>query len=409
MGQLNRFFCGLLCATVMAAVGGSAVHASTPAPAVTGGFSVFPVAAATAPVQLLTGTDGRLWFVTAQSQLGLISSTGQITLLPVTVPHGTGTATLVGAGPEGVWAYGNTTGTTPSCTVSLTTTGGVVTQQTQSHPAASLCYGGARDASGNGWFSIHGAQTGSGVSRMVRLSQVGQPTTVLPDRAGARPGAVALGSDGAIWALEFNNHSYGRYTATAPATTVAIGGSETPPYPGSIFFGVNPRQLLPRADGTFWLLGFNVILSDPGKWSVRYLFDGRDVGATTPDGALWSVFSDRTGPPAERLARMDVTGRFDRSATLASGDIGRADDGDRSDRGDARRLDLDRDQRRHQYVRAAVSAHRAHPRVDLDRCRWRRPLVNPRQLAGQHPAGVRRRGGDADRVDVDRRFGWTHF
>jgi autotransporter-associated beta strand protein len=320
--QLDRLFCGLLCASVMAAVGGTPARASTPAPAVTGGFSVFPVATATAPVQLLVGTDGRQWFVTAQSQLGLISSTGQITLLPLTLPHGNVTAALVGAGPEGVWAYGNTTGTTPSCTVSLTNTGGVITQRTLTHPAASLCYGGARDASGNGWFSIHGAQTGSGVSRMVRLSQTGQVTTILPDRAGARPGAVALGSDGAIWALEFDNHSYGRYTATAPATTVSIGGSETPPYPGSIFFGVNPHQLLPRADGTFWLLGYNVILSDPGKWLVRYLFEGHEFGATTPDGALWSVFSDRAGPPAERMVRMDVTGRFDRSATLPAGTTG---------------------------------------------------------------------------------------
>ena len=322
MRQLDRLFCGLLGATVIAAVGGAPVHASTPTPAVTGGFSVFPVATATAPVQLLVGTDGRLWFVTAQSQLGLISSTGQIALLPVTLPHGNVTAALVGAGPEGVWAYGDTTGTTPSCTVSLTNTGGVITQRTLTHPAASLCYGGARDASGNGWFSVHGAPTGSGVSRMVLLSQTGQVTTILPDRAGARPGAVVLGSDGAIWALEFDNHSYGRYTSTAPATTVSIGGSETPPYPGSIFFGVNPRQLLPRADGTFWLLGGNVILSDPGKWSVRYLFEGRELGATTPDGALWSVFSDRTGPPAERMVRMDVTGRIDRSVTLPAGTTG---------------------------------------------------------------------------------------
>lgn len=320
MGKLDRLFCGLLCAGVIAAmVGGPAVRASTLGPNATGGFSVFPVATATAPVQLLAGTDGRLWFVSAQSQLGLISSTGQITLLPVTLPHGNGIAALVGAGPEGVWAYGDTTGTTPTCTISLTNTSGVVTQQTLTHPAASLCYGGARDASGHGWFSIHGAQNGVGVSRMVRLSQAGLVTTILPDRAGARPGAVALGSDGAIWALEFDNHSYGRYTATAPATSVSIGGSETPPYPGSIFFGVIPHQILPRADGTFWLLGFNVILSDPGLWSVRYLFEGHEFGATTPDGALWSVFSDRTGPPAQRMVRMDVTGRFDRSATLPAG------------------------------------------------------------------------------------------
>ena len=73
---------------------------------------------------------------------------------------------------------------------------------------------------------------------------------------------VALGGDGAIWALEFNGHSFGRYTATAPATTVPTSGSETPPYPGSIFFGVYPRQLLARSDGTFWVYGGNVGLSN---------------------------------------------------------------------------------------------------------------------------------------------------
>jgi hypothetical protein len=143
----------------------------------------------------------------------------------------------------------------------------------------------------------------------------------VPDTAGARPTAVALGSDGAIWVLEFNEHLFGRYASDGTSTSVGVGGSVPPPYPGTPHWGLVPGQLFARADGTFWLAQGGccqaVALSFPGNWVVRYLLPFQEsVAGMSPDGALWTVNYDRGGFPTQRLVRTAVNGQLDRSAAL---------------------------------------------------------------------------------------------
>lgn len=285
--------------------------------AIGGQFSIFTIASANAPVQLLAGSNGDVWFVTAASRLGHITASGQITLLAATLPHGSAPASLVAADADGVWAFGNPTG---GCTTSLVRPGGHVVQRTLNFPVTPVCKGGAVDRSGNLWVSVQGGSFPSGVSRMVEVSPSGVVTHFMTDRLGARPTAVALGGDGAIWALEFNEHAFGRYTQTPPATGFSIRGPVKPPYQGTPFWGLVPHQLFARSDGTFWLVQGGccnaIALSSPGQWAVRYLLPFQiSVGGMSPDGSMWTVNFDRSGT-GSRLMRTAVNGALDRSSVL---------------------------------------------------------------------------------------------
>ncbi len=313
---------------VAVVIAGLAVVASTvgasasPAAAIHGTFSVYSVPNATAPVQMIPGTAGDVWFVTSASQLGHIAPTGAITVLPVTVPHGTVPATLVAADADGIWAYGDTSDGA-QCIVSLVRSSGHVMQRTLHHPSG-VCHGGALDRAGNVWVSAGAGSQGAYETcpcRVTEVSPAGAVTVHVPDTPGARPTAVALGSDGAIWVLEFNEHSFGRYAPDGSSTDVPLGGSVTPPYPGTPYWGLVPHQLFARPDGTFWLVQggccMAVVLSSPGKWVLRYLLPYQvSVGGMAPDGALWTVNFDRNGYPAQRLIRTSVDGHLDRSAAL---------------------------------------------------------------------------------------------
>jgi hypothetical protein len=194
-------------------------------------------------------------------------------------------------------------------------------QRTLNYPVGPLCYGGALDRSGNLWVSVQGRQPGQTiVSRMTEVSPIGVVTQFKTDRDGARPTAVSLGSDGAIWALEFNTSELGRYTETPPATSFTVGGGVKPPYKGTPYWGLYPHQLFGRSDGTFWLVQGGccnaVALSSPGRWVVRYLLPFQTtVGSMSPDGSMWTVNFDRDFQ-TQRFMRTAVDGALDRSAAL---------------------------------------------------------------------------------------------
>jgi len=229
---------------------------------------------------------------------------------------------LVAADADGVWAYGDTSDGEQRI-VSLIRPGGHVMQRTLGHPTG-VCHGGAVDRSGNLWVSAGGPEGSYETCpcRLVEVSPSGALTVHLPDTSGARPTAVALGTDGAIWVLEFNEHLYGRYAADGSSTSVGLGGDVPPPYPGTPHWGLVPSQLLARPDGTFWLAQGSrccnaVALSSPGNWVVRYLLPFQaSVAAMSPDSALWTVNYDRGGLPTQRLVRTAVNGQLERSAAL---------------------------------------------------------------------------------------------
>jgi hypothetical protein len=324
VGNISR--CGVLSVAIVGL--GFAAPVSARAAAnrpITGGYTVTSIAAGTVPVQMITGVNGTIWFVTATSQLGTIAPDGVATLTSVTLPEGSGfsgsmAADLVSAGPEGEWAISNGASPSGGCVVSLAEPDGHVLQRVPNHPTNPECGGGARDADGNLWVSLHGG----GSSGLAEVTPSGVITVTQAPLTNPPP-YVALGNDGALWTYEradANNGdlAYGHFVPGGSVTTIPVFGPDTPPVPGSVFgLHVRPARdvLLPRPDGTFWAVtdDDNVGLSSPGHWFVEFLFKGFTDQVETPDGNLWSV-----GPAdqdnLERIQRIDAAGVVDRGAEL---------------------------------------------------------------------------------------------
>jgi len=273
---------------------------------ITGGFTLTAVSGNAVPTQLVTGTNGTVWFLNAKSQLGTISSSGQATLTGVTFPSG---ATLVSAGPEGEWAFANAGLYTGPCTVALAEPGGHVLERVPGHPPDAYCDGGARDNDGDLWVTLNG----HGSNGLAEIT----PAGVITVTYAVVVGSVALGSDGAMWTF-VRGYQFGRFVPGQPPTLSKIFADGTPPVTGSPYGGVRyfRSALLARPDGTFWLAsGEATVISSPGNWYDRFDFSGYSVDAVTPDGALWSV---GLGPSdtVQRVQRLDNWGVIDRSASL---------------------------------------------------------------------------------------------
>jgi streptogramin lyase len=346
MHSLSSRSRAVVCGTAAALVSVSAVTGSSLTAAaqtntgVQGSTSVFAVPGTFHIQQLSVGSDGKLWFVTPQSQLGTISSSGQAALTGVVLPHGNVPAVVAGAGPEGVWSYGqNDTAiySKGTCALDLVTSDNVVHPVTLPSVAAqSFCGGAAADGSGNLWVSLSnqcGSRTcGQRVSFVVEITPALVVTLFPPAAPGVRAGPVALASDGAIWALGgYPHQQLGRYTPSGSSTGIQIATGEL-------------TGMLARPDGTFW--GWRPILcigqttefclrvsrfSAGGATSSTYLFpvginlNGPDQLGVSSDGSLWRAGNERTEP--DRFFRMAANGTIDRSAAFptAGGSVLRDD------------------------------------------------------------------------------------
>ena len=91
--------CGTAAALVsVSAVTGSSLTATAQTnTGIQGSFSVFAVPGTFHIQQLSVGSDGTLWFVTPQSQLGTISSSGQAALTGVVLPSVVPSAAVTGS------------------------------------------------------------------------------------------------------------------------------------------------------------------------------------------------------------------------------------------------------------------------------------------------------------------------
>jgi len=275
---------------------------------ITGGFTLMQISPGAVPTQLVSSTSGAVWFLTANSRLGTVSTSGQATLTGVTFPSG---ARLISAGPEGEWAYANPGIDQGPCVVALAEPDGHVLERTPGHPASAYCDGGARDAAGDLWVTLNG----HGSNGMAEIT----PSGVIRVTYAVVIGSVALGSDGAMWTF-VRGYQFGRFVPGQPPTLSKIFADGTPPVTGSPYGGVRyfRSTLLARPDGTFWLADSPAtVLSSPGNWYVRFDFPSgaASVSAVTPDGALWSVGYGE-GDTTQRVQRLDAWGVVDRSATL---------------------------------------------------------------------------------------------
>jgi hypothetical protein len=274
---------------------------------ITGGFTVTQISSSAVPTKLVTGSNGSVWFLTASSQLGTVSSDGQTNLTGVTFPSD---ATLVSAGPEGEWAFANAGFFQGPCTVELAEPDGHVLVRIPGHPPNAYCDGGARDNAGDLWVTL----IGHGSNGMAEIT----PTGVITVTYAVVVGDVALGSDGAMWTF-VRGFQFGRFVAGEPPALSFIFGHGTPPITGSAYGGLRyfRSALLARPDGTFWLSDFRAaVLSSPGNWYVSFDFGSRLSGsAVTRDGALW-VVGLSAGDTSDRMERLDAWGVVDRSAEL---------------------------------------------------------------------------------------------
>lgn len=324
-------------ASVSAVTGGSLTAAAQANAAIPGSLSVFAVSGTFHFQQLSVGSDGKLWFVTPQSQLGTISTTGQAALTGVVLPHGNIPAVVAGAGPEGVWSFGDNNATA-TCVLALVTPDKVVhTVTLPSVAAQGYCGGAAADRSGNLWVSLSdqcGSLTcGHRVSFVVEITPALVVTLFPPPGPGKRSGPVTLASDGAIWALGgYPSQLLGRYTPSGSSIGITI--------PTGALTG-----LLARPDGTFWGRAtifcsgavppfcLRVTLFSPGG-STRLVFifpvginlSGPDQLGVGSDGSLWRAGRERTQP--DRFFRMNGNGTIDRSAAFPTeGGAPLSDDG----------------------------------------------------------------------------------
>src|SRR5580698_1915140 len=81
LGTPGAYRCGVVALALTGFTFAAPVTARGAANApISGGFSVTQTASNAAPVQLVTGTDGHVWFLTASSELGTIAANGQATL-----------------------------------------------------------------------------------------------------------------------------------------------------------------------------------------------------------------------------------------------------------------------------------------------------------------------------------------
>ena len=331
-----RLSSAAIIATVVVLVGGNVASASTQG-TIQGPITATPIAAGATPMQLLPGIDGGLWFVTAQSALGQVSANGAATLTGVTLPHGNGPATLAAAGPEGVWAYGNTIdglNGVNSCSVTLVKPDGTLFDPPLPKAVTGhYCGGATGDADGNLWISFRenvGAQCHCRVGLIAEITPAGHITFFNPVSPGAAPNQVTLGSDGAVWVLEGQRGEFvGRYMSSAAPT-------------GFTSFMARASGIWARPDGRLWIARTNFGCQNPCRTVVLESSDGsqgpfrvfpvasasttqgspaqQNQLAESPDGSLWIAGFENPG--VNRFFRMDASGTIDRSTALPAGSSG---------------------------------------------------------------------------------------
>jgi hypothetical protein len=291
------------------------------------------------PIQLLTGTDGSLWFLSSTDQVGRIAANGQATLTGATLPAGNyqpfyrspaSSVALIGAASSGAWGYSNSLSNGgDSCTITFASTSGTVTHpHLPSAAAGHVCAGGAEDTSGNVWVSLADLHYGCGcrVGLVAEITASFKVTLFGVGRPGAIPGDMSLAPNGAADVLEgYNEENIASYT---PSRFTG----------GATFFG-SFLGMWARPDGSFWLtaardcahIGFCSLVAlrtAGGSFSTFKIFpvgnaaSGQSVNDTVlqlalaPDGTLWKAGHELSG--RDRFFRMNASGTIDHSAALPS-------------------------------------------------------------------------------------------
>jgi virginiamycin B lyase len=280
------------------------------------------------PQSIVGGPDGAMWFTTARSDLGRVTTAGAFA--QVDVPLGAGGQRLLGGltvGPDGnLWfpaasgmpyLYRATPASPPVFTATLNP-GDTQPRQAALGPDGAIWLAEAKSNTLGRFVPATGAYTSFplpakpagtfvgplGVANgpdgrlwvarpqdVLAVTPAGVTTTyAIP---GVGPEQVAPGPDGAMWVAGFATDNIARIT-TGGAVTVF-------PLPA----GARPESITTGPDGALWigLGGASGIMrmTTAGAWTVTPLMFGSQVSSITtgPDGAIW--FADLAGSRVGRL------------------------------------------------------------------------------------------------------------
>ena len=253
--------------------------------------------AVSSPAGITAGPDGALWFAeSAGNRIGRITPSGSITEYQLSAPAGPDHIT---AGPDGnLWFTEQSAGRIGR----ITTTGGV-TEFELPPPAgfASLeLLGIVAGPDGQIWFTERrNPSSGHPVGVIGRMTTTGA-LTELPLPPDHLPGAIAAGSDGALWFTQSGSGSgkIGRMTTSGSFTEFGVTST------GEVAMGI---ALGP--DGNLWFTDPVIVRPAPRPSRIGRIdtsgaiteFDVPTAGsfptsiAAGPDGNLWFTDSGSLG------------------------------------------------------------------------------------------------------------------
>jgi uncharacterized repeat protein (TIGR01451 family) len=182
-----------------------------------------------APVGITPGLDGALWF-TYNSAVGRISTSGAVSIFPLTPGWATGTSIV--AGPDGaLWFTSSTNQTTVTNQIGRMATSGAVTE----YPVPAAGGGGYQleqitaGPDGALWFTE--SPTAPNAPLVIgRITTSGVVTQyLLPEAVNGGPVGIAAGPDGGLWFTENALNSIGEIvtSANAPAPQLSVTKTHT--------------------------------------------------------------------------------------------------------------------------------------------------------------------------------------
>ncbi len=242
---------------------------STPDPAAM--ITTFALPSGSIPNEIAAGPNG-LWYVMRGSgfdAIGLIDRPDGHQQY-YSGPSGS-TPYSIGAGPDGKMYFAEFT--SPAHYGSVTTAG-VVTENSRN-------FGGPLDgivAGTDGLIWVANSALSLGTPTVANFTTGGAfgPVSAHPS-SGGRPRGLAVGSDGNMWATEFNNGKIARITSAGVMTEFTVPGG------GQTLDTLGP-------DGNIWFTeaGGKIGKVTPAGVVTEYTVGGAPVGiATGPDGNLW--------------------------------------------------------------------------------------------------------------------------
>lgn len=305
------------------------------------------------PQSIVPGPDGAMWFTTARSDLGRVTSAGAFEQhkLPLPAPGALASHLLGGltVGPDGALWFPNAFGapylwratpaTPPAFSATLTPgdtqprtallgpDGAIWLAEAKSNtlgrfvPPAGPYVSFPLPAKPAGTFVgpldiVNGPDGRFWIPRpqdLLAVTPAGAATRY--EIPGVEPSDAVTGPDGAVWVTGFGTDNVARITAGGSATVF--------PLPA----GSGPAGITTGPDGALWIgLGKSsagiLRLTTGGAWTVTPLMWSSQVSSLTtgPDGAIW--FADLAGSRIGRLTLADLPGPAVLSLSPSTGPAG---------------------------------------------------------------------------------------